>query len=368
MNLEGDELKKVTVNLDDRLTKEDPLSILIAPLQQLIKIPDIGGLLNTFSNFLPQNLTQIDAEGIASLLSKQDLERVLSEGVESVKGLLETEIKNKLDEVMSLANEVTDTVESAAESLISAGASIASLNLSFLNKTIDSFLQTFNITGADLSSISSVQSSANSVIESLNNLSPKEIRDLFNPAYYQQVFNETLEAAIDAVGQDAINSALESVAPSLNISSLNKLAQIGVGLFTAGSNGSAAGPYEILAEVHTYHGRGDGADADAAQKKSVSGQALQSGKSCGVDNSTILIGSTIQTSLGTFKAVDKNKIASTSGLPPINLYFETAEEAAKKAYELSSSRKGKQIVKVTPPGGGFVPKNLDKRGLDYDLY
>jgi hypothetical protein len=368
MNLEGDELKKVTVNLDDRLTKEDPLSLLLAPLQQLIKIPDIGGLLNSFGNFLPQNLTQIDAEGIVSLLSPEALKQAISEGAESIKSLLEDAIKQKLDEVMSLTNEVTDTVENTAQSLISAGASITSLNLNFLNKTIDSFLQTFNITGPDLTSITSVQSTANSIINSLSNLSPKEIRDLFNPAYYQQVFDETLEAAINAVGQDAVNNALQQVAPSLNISSLNKLAQAGVGLFAAGAGGSAAGPYEMLVEVHTYHGRGDGADADAAQKKSVSGQALQSGRSCGVDNSTILIGSTVQTSLGTFKAVDKTKIASTTGLPVINLYYETADEAAMKTYELSSSKKSKQIVKVTPPGGGFTPKNLDKRGLDYDLY
>lgn len=368
MNLEGDELKKVTVNLDDRLTKEDPLSILIAPLQQLIKIPDLGGILNSFNNFLPQNLIQVGTDGVSSLLNGQELDKVLSEGLESVSSILEGEIKNKLDELMSVANEVTDTVEDVSQSLISAGASIASLNLGFLNKTIDSFLKTFNITGSDLTSITSVQSTANSVIESLNNLSPKEIRDLFNPTYYQQVFNETLEAAKNAIGQDAINNTLQQIAPSLNISSLNKLAQAGVGLFAAGANGSAAGPYEILAEVHVYYARGDGADSDAAQKKSVSGQALQSGVSCGVDNSTILIGSTVQTSLGTFKAVDKTKIASTSGLPPVNLFFENVEEAAMKTYQLSSSKKGKQIVKVIPPGGGYVPKNLDKRGVDYDLY
>jgi hypothetical protein len=67
--------------------------------------------------------------------------------------------------------------------------------------------------------------------------------------------------------------------------------------------------------------------------------------------------------------VDKTKIASSSGLPPVNLFYDDVETAALKTYELSSSKKAKQIVKVTPPGSGsYVPKTIEKRGLDYDLY
>ena len=45
MNLEGNELHKITVNLKDRLL-EDPLSIEIPNLLELVKIPDLGGFIN----------------------------------------------------------------------------------------------------------------------------------------------------------------------------------------------------------------------------------------------------------------------------------------------------------------------------------
>ena len=144
---------------------------------------------------MPQALTTLTEEGIYTLLDPTNLQQVIQQGIDSVTGIIENEITSKLQELMSIANEVTDTAQAAAQAIVSAGAALASFDLGYLNKTAEQFLQTFNITGVDLTSIANVQSAASSVINTLDNLSPAEIRELANPAFYQQVFSQTLESA-----------------------------------------------------------------------------------------------------------------------------------------------------------------------------
>jgi hypothetical protein len=370
MNLEGNELHKITVNLDSNLTQEDPLSIVIQNLLSLVKIPDLGGLIGSFANFLPQSLIQLAEDGIYTLLSPQLLQQVLQEGLNSVSSIIETQITNKLNELMSIANTATDTAQQAVDAVVSAGTAISELNLGYLNETLDKFLQTFNITGVDLTSIANVQSAATSIVSSLDNLTPGQIKDLADPAYYQQVFNETLNLAKTALSNEAIAGALNQILPSSSITSMVSLAEAGVSLLNTGVDSAGnRGSYDILTEVHIYYGKGDGADSDAAQKKTVSGQALQSGSSCAVDNSLIMIGSSVKTSLGTFKAVDKTKIASTTGLPVVELFFEDRTTAIQKELQLTQSKKKKQVVQVTPSGSGtYNPTNIERRGVEYDLY
>lgn len=366
MNLKGDELHKISTHLEESLTKDDPLSLALDVVSQFIKLPDLGGALGSFGNMLPSNLTQIGADGVASLLNPAALKEKLDQGFEQAKGLLESQIKEKLNSLTSIAEQTVETASQQAESFISSGLSLANLNLDYLTKTAEQFFKSTNITGPDLTSVSNVQSAATSAINNIiDNLSLKDIRDLSDPAFYQQIVDKSLEAAKQALSSNAISNAVQQIAPSSSIGSMVKLAQVGSGSFNSGNSG----PVETLAEISVYYGKGDGADADAAQKKSVSGKALQSGKSCGVDNSTILIGSTIQTSLGTFTAVDKTKKASSDGTPVVDLYFESVEEAVQKQLQLSKSKKTRQIVKVTPPGGGNYKKtSIQKRGTDYDLY
>lgn len=370
MNLQGNELHNITVNLDNNLTKEDPLSLVINSLLSLVKIPDLGGLISSYANFLPQNLVQLAEDGVYSLLNPQQLQQVIQEGLSSVSSLIEAQITNKLNELMSTANTVTDAAQQAVDAVVSAGTAISELNLGYLDETLDKFLQTFNITGTDLTSIANVQSAATSIISTLDNLSPDQIQDLTNPAYYQQVFSETLNAAKTALSNEAIAGALSQILPSSSITSMIGLAEAGVSLLNTGVDSAGnRGTYDILAEVHVYYGKGDGADSDAAQRKSVSGQALQPGRSCAVDNSLIMIGSMVNTTLGTFKAVDKTKISSTTGLPVVELFFEDRTTAVQKDLQLTQSKKKKQVVKVTPSrSGSFNPSNIQKRGLDYDLY
>lgn len=373
MNLNGDELHKITVNLDDNLTKEDPLSIAINALVSLVKIPDLGGLLGSFSGLLPQNLIQTAADGAKSLLDKKSLQEAVSSGVEQVSGLLEETITSKLNETISTATSLLETnAQSAAstvESIVESSLSDATANADYLGTTAETFFNATNITGSDLTSVANIQSAATTAINNIiGNLSPKQIANLADPTFYQQIVNSALDAAKSAISNNAIANAIEQIAPALGIDSMVKLAQAGVSMFNTDENGNQK-PVELLAEINVYYGKGDGADSDAAQKKTVSGKSLQSGKSCAVDNSTIMIGSKVQTSVGTFEAVDKTKTASSNGIPVVDLYYDTREEATKIQMQLSQSKKKQQIVKVTPPGSGtYKPVELKKRGTDYDLY
>ena len=373
MNLTGDELHKVTVNLDDNLTKEDPLSIAINAVLDLVKIPDLGGVLGSFGGLLPQNLIQTAADGVNTLLDAKSLKEVINTGIEQVSGLLEETITSKLNETISTATSLVETnaqaATSALESVVESSLSSVTTNADYLGATTDTFFNATNITGSDLTSITNIQSAATSAInEVIGNLSPKQIANLSDPAFYQQIVNSALKAATSAISSSAIANAVAQVAPALGIDSMVKLAQAGVGLFSTDADGNQK-PSEILAEINVYYGKGDGADSDAAQKKSVSGRSLQSGKSCAVDNSTIMIGSTVQTSVGTFTAVDKTKTASSNGVPVVDLFFETREEAAQIQLKLSQSKKKQQVVRVTPPGSGtYKPVEIKKRGTDYELY
>jgi hypothetical protein len=369
MNLQGSELSNITTNLEEVLTKGDSIVLGITDIIQSIKIPDLGGLVNTFSSLLPQNLIEVSETGIYTLLNATGLEQIIESGIENIRSIVESEVASKLSLLQAGIDQVTDTAQAAASTLTNLGLAISNLNIDYLNKSLNSFLQIDNIIGVDLPNITNIQSSIGSVIDSLDNLSPKQIRDLADPAFYQQVLNETVDTALSFAGSEAVQNAINQIAPSANIGALTKLAQAGVSIFNTPTDANGGrGSYDKLVEIHFYYGEGDGSDTDASKEKSVTGRKLQSGKSCGVDGVNILVGSTIQTSLGTFTAVDKVKTPSSSGLPVVDLYYKDGSTAIKKELELNNSGLNKQVVKVTPPGGSYVAKPLDKRGTDYDLY
>lgn len=368
MNFNGEELTKIPETLLSSL-KDQNLPLSFDDLLGSLKLPDLGGLAQSFQQLLPQNLTSVDLEGVFSLLSPKDLQQQLQEGLQSIQGLIESQVKSVLDEAMSLKAQALDAVQQASDSIASFGANLASLNTDFLSNITDSFTSIAGTLGVDTTSISQIQQAASPVLDGLKNLSPKQIRDLQNPANLQQTIQTAVNSASELMGNQAIAGALQSVAPSLNIQSVQQLFGVGAGLFaTAAANGNEPKKeYEILVEVNTYYAKGDGADIDAAQFKSVTGKKLQPGKSCAVDNSSIIFDSEITTSLGTFKAVDKVKTGSSSGNPVISLFFETQQEAAQKELQLSKSNRRKQVVKVKPPSGTFVPQKFETRGLSYEL-
>jgi 3D (Asp-Asp-Asp) domain-containing protein len=368
MNFNGSEVQDAQGNA--YLLEQIKDNVDIGSIIGSIQLPNIGGLNNIFGGLLPQNLTQVAEDGVATLLNGVNLEQAIAQGVESVKGLVEQEIKSAMDTAMGVVNEVTDVAEEAISSINTIGTGLFSLNLESMQKGLDSLINVTGSFGVDTSAITSITQSYGSVIDSIQNLSPKALQDLQDPAFYQSFLEGAVGEASALIGNSALAGAVQSIAPSVDISSMINLAQAGVGLFSSGTPTGVGGrENEILVELTTYHGKGDGADFDAAQKKTTFGPQLQSGKSCAVDNSTILFGSTVEIpGFGSFKAVDKAKTSSTSGNPVVAMYFETQEEAVAKELQIIKSRKKTIVVKVKPTGGSFEPKPLQTRGTEYNLF
>lgn len=366
MNLQGTELKKIPEFLLEEL-KDIEIPVDLSAILDQVKLPDLGGLASSFQNLLPQNLT-VSVDGISQLLNPEALQQTIQSGISQVSGLVEDQIRQTLDQAMSVATEVVNTAQDTVSQIVGLGQALQSLNVEYLDSALTKFLGVAGTMGVDTTQIAQIQSAVSPVLQNIKNLSPKQLRDLQDPAKYTEFVNSAVETATGLIGEQAISQALQSVSPSLNIETLTNLFKEGVGLFSSGGGGEGGNEYEELVEIHTYYAKGEGADIDAAKKKSVTGKALQSGKSCAVDNARILFGSKVKTSLGTFEAVDKTKIPSSSGSPVINLFYETQAEAIAKDLELTTSGKKKQVVKVTPPGGSYTPRKLETRGTEYNLF
>lgn len=368
MNFNGAEIQDAQGNT--YLLEQLKDNIDIGSIIDSIQLPDIGGLGNAFGGLLPQNLIQIAEDGVASLLDGENLQQAIEQGVESVKGIIEQEIKSTLDTAMGLVNEVTNVAEEVVSSINSIGTGLLSLNLESMQKGLDSLISVAGSFGVDTSAITSITQSYAPVLEGIQNLSPKTLQDLQDPAFYQNFLQTAVNEATSLVSNSAIAGAVQSIAPSVDINSMLSLAQAGVGLFSSGTpTGDGGKENEILVELTTYHGKGESADFDAARKKSTFGPQLQSGKSCAVDNSTILFGSTVQIpGFGTFTAVDKGKASSTTGNPVVAMFFETQEEAAAKELQIIKSRKKTVVVKVKPPGGNYTSRSLQTRGTETNLF
>jgi len=368
MNLNGEELTKVSDTLLEILKDE----VIVVPLDQLlsqIKIPDLGGLIQSFQQLLPQNLIQFAVDGIPTLLNPTQLQQAIAQGIDAVKGLVESQITTALNNALGNLNQSTNQAQEVASGFVNAANQISSGNSNVIGGIIDTSISIGNITGQDTSSIALVSGAIAPILEEIQNLSPREIRDLQNPQAFQQYVSQAVETAGELIGNEAVKNAASSIEPSLNIATIGNLFKIGVDFF--GSLGPGLGngeEYEELVEIRTYYAKGEGADVDASKYKSVTGKRLQPGRSCAVDNARILFDSSVATSVGTFTAVDKVKTPSSTGIPVVSLFFDDQETASQIDLQLSQSKKSKQIVKVRPPGITFQPKKIEVRGQEYNIF
>lgn len=340
MNLKSPELNDLTSLVTSKLQDVD-----LGAVVQTFKVPSLNNMSQLLLNLVPQKLTEFDDEGVLKLLNPSTLQDTIKSGIDSLKDEIEGEIKGVLDQVINTANTVQSTVNQAASVVNNLG----NFNLDILSSQSGFFENAFstlsNVTNlnVDFGTVSKFGQTISQAANSLKNLSPKQIRDLANPEYYNQVVQNTLSTANTLLENDVLETAKNFIKVPSNISSV-------AGLFTTANTllGTSTGPnannkeYSLEVKISTYYGKGDGADIDAFNYKSATGRKLMSGKSCAVDNVKILFDSKVEVpGLGTFTAVDKLK----GGGADLQLYYETAQEALKAQAKLS----GKVLVKVRPP-------------------
>jgi hypothetical protein len=337
VNLQSPELNDLTSLVSSKLQGVD-----IGSITQSFKLPSLNNMSELLKNLTPQNLTQFAEDGARQLLSPSNLQDAIKSGIDSLKDEIEGEIKGVLDQVVNTANTVKSTAEQISSTIQNIG------NLDILSQQSGFFEEAFNnlsnITNLniDFGTVSKFGQTISKATGSLRELSPKQVRDLANPEYYNKVVKETLNTANTMLESDVLEAAKDFIKVPSNIGSV-------AGLFTTantllGSSGPSAKSeeYSLEVKISTYYGKGDGADVDAFNKKSATGKQLKSGKSCAVDNVKILFDSKVEVpGLGTFTAVDKLK----GGGADLQLYYETAQEALKAQAKIP----GKVLVKVKPP-------------------
>lgn len=346
MNLQAKDLIDTTANLISKVQE----GVNISDILQGIKIPQLDDLSQLLQTVLPQNLTQFNVEGVLELLNPLEFQDKIKQGIDSMQGLIEGQIKSVIDEVTNTVQQVEDITEQAVDTVEQISSTLTSGNLNIFDSALEAVSKINNYT-VDIPVISKFSQTIATATDSIKNLSPKQIRDLADPEYYNQVVSETLNTANQLLEQDIIDTAKQfvQVPPSIeSVSSLFASANTALGGLGPTSSGE---PYVVEATVTTYFAKGEGADIDAFNNKTSTGKKLQSGKSCAVDNINILYNSKVTVpGVGTFTAVDRLRGGSST----IMLYYETKEQADSVSKKLT----GKIPVTVKPPGGGGILEKI----------
>jgi len=328
-----------------------------------VKIPDLGDYGNLLQSVLPKNLTSFDTDGILQLLSPHDFQDKIKKGIESVQGLIENEIKNTINEVTSTVDRLDSGNENVMEASFSEiGSAISDNQTAFLSDAVGSVSSISNIQ-EDVPVISKFTQNISAATDTIREFTPKQIRDLADPDNYNRVMQETLQKANTLLETDIVNTAKEFIQSPPGIGSVGTLFASANTLLGLSGPTSSGEPYSVEVKVSTYYAEGDGSDIDAFKKKTATGRQLQSGKSCAVDNVTILYNSKIEVpGVGTFVAVDKLR----GGGATLQLFYDKKEQAMAVEGKLT----GKMVVKVTPPTtlGSIINKVIPvSRGNDAKL-
>jgi len=338
VNLQAPDLNDLSSVITSKLDK----GIDLGSITDAFKVPSLNNMSQLLMNLLPQNLTEFDEEGALKLLSPANLQDTVKAGIDGLKEEIEGEIKDVLNEVINTANTLKTNVEQVVSTVQNIGnLDILSSQSSFFE---DAFSAVSNITNSnvDFGTVSKFGQTITKAANTVRELSPKQIRDLADPEYYNEIVQGTLETANGMLTEDVLGVAASLVKIPSNIGSVANLFTTANSLLgNQGPSNNSEG-YSIEVKVSTYYGKGDGADLDAFNYKSATGKKLQSGKSCAVDNVKILFNSKVEVpGVGTFTAVDKLK----GGGADLQLYYETAQEALQAQAKLSN----KILVKVKPP-------------------
>ena len=344
MNFNAEELTSGATSLLQNLTEGLNIESIISSLQ----LPQLDQFSQLASSLLPQNLVNVDSEGKFNLLNPLELQDTIKAGIDGLQDVIKQEIDDVIGEVTSIVQQASDTANSVGDTLKSLGSKLTTDQLGFFEEAFSSASGLLDM-GADMGVISNFGNTVSTATNAIRELSPKQIRDLADPAYREKIISTTLQTANSLLENEVLSTATEFASLPVSSGAVSSLfSTVNTLLGTPGPKSSGE-PYQTQVRVSTYYGKGDGGDIDAYNKKSATKQQLISGKSCAVDNVKILYNSTVEVpGLGTFKAVDKLR----SGGIDLQLYYDDIN----KANEAKAKLKGNMVVKVTPPAGGTGKK------------
>jgi hypothetical protein len=329
-------------------------------------LPELSEFSKLAEGLLPQNLTKFDENGKLGLVSLNELQSALFNGLTDIKGYLEKEItgvfnsiKGEIEGVYDEANAVYDDLSNLAKNIQNDSSVIADLAVSSLNSATG-----LNVEVQDLANL---QTTVSNTIESFSQLSPKKVKNLADPKFFGRVVNATLNTSLDLVGQTAELTAIQGllndqIDSSGYVNMFKSAIESGKNILPK-DKPSDDTKYNVTVYRTVYWGKGEGALPEAAAEKANSGNKLKDDYSLAVDNSKIILGSKVSFAddKKEREAVDvatPSKGITTSGEnPTVAIYFETKEKA--QAY-LKAHPERNVLAKVTVPS----PKeNEEKQDL-----
>ena len=335
--------------------------ISLSDITSIVQLPQLDQFSQLASSLLPQNLVKVDESGTFSLLDPVSLQDTVKKGIDSVKGIIEEEIRGAIEQVTSVAGQVTDTLNTAADTLASLGQGNITESLDFFDDALGSASGLLGFS-ADAGTLSQYTKTVSDVTDTVKKLSPKQIRDLADPEFRENIVQTTLGKATELLESDVLSTVEQYVQLPVSVGAVTSLFTTANALLNRPGAKNAGETFNVATKVTTYYGKGPGADLDAYNKKSATGKQLISGKSCAVDNVNILYGSKVEVpGVGTFDAVDRIK----GGGANLSLYYDTIDQAE----PINSKLTGTMNVKVTPPPGSATAQQsiAEKRGQSAKL-
>lgn len=335
--------------------------ISLSDITSIVQLPQLDQFSQLATSLLPQNLIKVDDSGNFKLLDPLTLQDTVKKGIDSVKGVIEEEIRGVINEVTSVAGQAANTINVAANTLSSLGKGNITESLDFFDDALGSASSLLGFS-ADTGTLSQYTKTVSDVTDTVRKLSPKQIRDLADPEFRENIVQNTLNKATELLESDVLSTVEQYVQLPVSVGAVTSLFTTANSLLNRPGAKQAGEPYSVAVKVDTYYGKGPGADLDAYNKKCATNKQLISGKSCAVDNVNILYGSKVEVpGVGTFEAVDRIK----NGGVNLSLYYDSIDEAG----PVNSKLTGIINVRVTPPAGSTTAQRsiAEKRGQSAKL-
>lgn len=339
MNLNAPELNLTESELRNILQEGVSLNY----IYNTFDIPKSDSFTLSANNLLPENLYTSDKDGNLTSLPESTLKKRIDDNVEKLFNVIKTNVQNSVDRALSVEGQLgivreRETLEKVVQEVTQ--------KMDVVVEKAQNFIITVNQNYKNSLLISNYKRVMSDVInKSLKSLSNKNIRDLSNDREVYNNFVAKLITDIMVKFKDIVRKDLKlSINPTVTVSSV-----VNTSLISANNNS-----YDVDCYVRVYYQKGQGADPETFDGMTVLKTKLISGRTCAVDNSTIIVGSKVLLPDGK-EFLAKDTFTGSSVRPALYLFFTTREEAENYLIKIGVTTTNRIKVRVTPPN---KPKNI----------
>jgi len=324
----------ITTDLANKMQGGSPVST---------SIPTFDSFNSNLAAILPENMTSFNSDGIKQALNPTNMQSLLDGAMPGIVPSIESNTVAKLNSLKGINNMGTQA-GTAFSQLESSNSQLTKL-LEDYSKGIS--MQTIS-TLKNNNQISQLGTLNKSIDGSFPSFTPKGIRDLNDPA----IFNEKKTATINETVSNVKSTSKSMTEQDVSNKDFNNSAQQNLQqLSTPQYSGDNDRGFDLFVRRTVYWAYGSGTDSDSAALRSSTGRQLQQGISVAVDPAVIPYLSKIEfPDIGTRYATDtggavKARTASGGKAPIIDVFFLKKEDALKFA----NSTPEYINVKVFPP-------------------